>query len=154
MWLQIHISRSTVSVSASRGTPPSTLSVKGQIETVRVKGTVDNSARLQWLASDSGVVFSFFNREPREPRRQSFCGRLQSRKQQMEPSVRVIYPCLVCFYTQSWTRFCSRAAKNRCSKLCMLLGWSRLWLMVVLIVTLVFFVFLSVFTGTENWICS
>ncbi|XP_065767647.1 high mobility group nucleosome-binding domain-containing protein 3 isoform X1 [Muntiacus reevesi] len=44
---EIHISRSTVSVSASRGTPPSTLSVKGQIETVRVKGTVDNSARLQ-----------------------------------------------------------------------------------------------------------
>uniref|UniRef100_A0A4W2HU52 High mobility group nucleosome-binding domain-containing protein 3 n=1 Tax=Bos indicus x Bos taurus TaxID=30522 RepID=A0A4W2HU52_BOBOX len=36
---EIHISRSTVSVSASRGTPPSTLSVKGQIETVRVKGT-------------------------------------------------------------------------------------------------------------------
>ncbi|KAB1275165.1 High mobility group nucleosome-binding domain-containing protein 3 [Camelus dromedarius] len=36
---EIHISRSTVNVSASRGTPPSTLSVKGQIETVRVKGT-------------------------------------------------------------------------------------------------------------------
>ncbi|XP_010853545.1 high mobility group nucleosome-binding domain-containing protein 3 isoform X3 [Bos indicus] len=44
---EIHISRSTVSVSASRGTPPSTLSVKGQIETVRVKGTVADSARLQ-----------------------------------------------------------------------------------------------------------
>ncbi|XP_067558829.1 high mobility group nucleosome-binding domain-containing protein 3 isoform X1 [Pseudorca crassidens] len=44
---EIHISRSTVNVSASRGTPPSTLSVKGQIETVRVKGTVENSARLQ-----------------------------------------------------------------------------------------------------------
>ncbi|XP_011920267.1 PREDICTED: high mobility group nucleosome-binding domain-containing protein 3 isoform X3 [Cercocebus atys] len=36
---EIHISRSTVNVSTSRGTPPSTLSVKGQIETVRVKGT-------------------------------------------------------------------------------------------------------------------
>uniref|UniRef100_A0A8D0ZYC5 High mobility group nucleosome-binding domain-containing protein 3 n=1 Tax=Sus scrofa TaxID=9823 RepID=A0A8D0ZYC5_PIG len=36
---EIHISRSAVNVSASRGTPPSTLSVKGQIETVRVKGT-------------------------------------------------------------------------------------------------------------------
>uniref|UniRef100_A0A8C8YVI9 High mobility group nucleosome-binding domain-containing protein 3 n=1 Tax=Prolemur simus TaxID=1328070 RepID=A0A8C8YVI9_PROSS len=34
---EIHISRSTVNVSTSRGTPPSTLSVKGQIETVRVK---------------------------------------------------------------------------------------------------------------------
>ncbi|XP_015103463.2 high mobility group nucleosome-binding domain-containing protein 3 isoform X1 [Vicugna pacos] len=44
---EIHISRSTVNVSASRGTPPSTLSVKGQIETVRVKGTVENSACLQ-----------------------------------------------------------------------------------------------------------
>ncbi|KAB0355554.1 hypothetical protein FD755_021495, partial [Muntiacus reevesi] len=36
---EIHISRSTVSVSASRGTPPSTLSVKGQIETVRAQKT-------------------------------------------------------------------------------------------------------------------
>ncbi|XP_069454150.1 high mobility group nucleosome-binding domain-containing protein 3 isoform X3 [Ovis canadensis] len=36
---EIRISRSTVNVSASRGTPPGTLSVKGQIETVRVKGT-------------------------------------------------------------------------------------------------------------------
>uniref|UniRef100_A0A8I5UGN1 High mobility group nucleosome-binding domain-containing protein 3 n=1 Tax=Pongo abelii TaxID=9601 RepID=A0A8I5UGN1_PONAB len=44
---EIHISRSTVNVSTSRGTPPSTLSVKGQIETVRVKGTVENSACLQ-----------------------------------------------------------------------------------------------------------
>uniref|UniRef100_A0A8C2RVA1 High mobility group nucleosomal binding domain 3 n=1 Tax=Capra hircus TaxID=9925 RepID=A0A8C2RVA1_CAPHI len=44
---EIRISRSTVNVSASRGTPPGTLSVKGQIETVRVKGTVDSSARLQ-----------------------------------------------------------------------------------------------------------
>ncbi|XP_014589368.2 high mobility group nucleosome-binding domain-containing protein 3 isoform X2 [Equus caballus] len=44
---EIHISRSTVNVSASRGTPPSTLSVKGQIETVRVQGTVENSACLQ-----------------------------------------------------------------------------------------------------------
>lgn len=154
MWLQIRISRSTVNVSASRGTPPGTLSVKGQIETVRVKGTVDSSARLQWLASDSSVVFFFFNREPREPRRQSFCGRLQSRKQQMQPSVCVIYPCLVCFYTQSWTWFCSRAAKSRRSKLCMLLGWSLLWLMVVLIVTLSFLSSFLFFTGTENWICS
>ncbi|XP_014391294.1 PREDICTED: high mobility group nucleosome-binding domain-containing protein 3 isoform X4 [Myotis davidii] len=32
---EIHIYRSTVSVSTSRGTPPSTLSGKGQIETVR-----------------------------------------------------------------------------------------------------------------------
>ncbi|XP_052571323.1 high mobility group nucleosome-binding domain-containing protein 3 isoform X1 [Peromyscus californicus insignis] len=38
---EIHISRSTVHVSACRSPPPSTLSVKGQIETVRVKGTVD-----------------------------------------------------------------------------------------------------------------
>ncbi|XP_051063857.1 high mobility group nucleosome-binding domain-containing protein 3 isoform X1 [Phodopus roborovskii] len=38
---EIHISRSTVNVSACRSPPPSTLSVKGQIETVRVKGTVD-----------------------------------------------------------------------------------------------------------------
>ncbi|XP_032959221.1 high mobility group nucleosome-binding domain-containing protein 3 isoform X3 [Rhinolophus ferrumequinum] len=44
---EIHIYRSTVSVSTCRGTPPSTLSVKGQIETVRVKGTVENSACLQ-----------------------------------------------------------------------------------------------------------
>ncbi|XP_014380336.1 high mobility group nucleosome-binding domain-containing protein 3 isoform X2 [Alligator sinensis] len=36
---EIRISRSTVSVSTSRGAPPSTLSVKGQIETVKVKGT-------------------------------------------------------------------------------------------------------------------
>ncbi|XP_021099424.1 high mobility group nucleosome-binding domain-containing protein 3 isoform X2 [Heterocephalus glaber] len=36
---EIHISRSAVNVSASRSTPPSTLSVKGQIETVRVKGS-------------------------------------------------------------------------------------------------------------------
>ncbi|XP_054361417.2 high mobility group nucleosome-binding domain-containing protein 3 isoform X4 [Mirounga angustirostris] len=41
---EIHISRSTVNVSTSRGTPPSTLSVKGQIETVRAQKTesVDN----------------------------------------------------------------------------------------------------------------
>uniref|UniRef100_A0A8C5L2P3 High mobility group nucleosome-binding domain-containing protein 3 n=1 Tax=Jaculus jaculus TaxID=51337 RepID=A0A8C5L2P3_JACJA len=32
---EIHISRSTVNVSASRSTPPSTLSVKGQIETAQ-----------------------------------------------------------------------------------------------------------------------
>ena len=113
MWLQIHISRSTVNVSASRGTPPSTLSVKGQIETVRVKGTVDNSARLQWLASDSSVVvFFFFHHELREPRRQSFYGRLQSRKQQMQPSVHVIYPCPVCFYTQSWLGFAVEPLKT------------------------------------------
>ncbi|KAM6407026.1 high mobility group nucleosome-binding domain-containing protein 3 isoform 2-T2 [Pluvialis apricaria] len=36
---EIRISRSTVSVSTSRGAPPSTLSVKGQIETVKVKGS-------------------------------------------------------------------------------------------------------------------
>ncbi|XP_053566444.1 high mobility group nucleosome-binding domain-containing protein 3 isoform X1 [Bombina bombina] len=35
---EIHISRSTVNVSTSRGALPSTLSVKGQIETVKVKG--------------------------------------------------------------------------------------------------------------------
>ncbi|XP_068923075.1 high mobility group nucleosome-binding domain-containing protein 3 isoform X1 [Petaurus breviceps papuanus] len=39
---EIRIYRSTVSVSTSRGAPPSTLSVKGQIETVKVKGTVEN----------------------------------------------------------------------------------------------------------------
>ncbi|NXU67121.1 HMGN3 protein, partial [Horornis vulcanius] len=37
-------SRSTVSVSTSRGAPPSTLSVKGQIETMKVKGAVEHSA--------------------------------------------------------------------------------------------------------------
>ncbi|KAM4693013.1 high mobility group nucleosome-binding domain-containing protein 3 isoform 2-T2 [Discoglossus pictus] len=36
---EIRISRSTVNVSTSRGALPSTLSVKGQIETVKVKGT-------------------------------------------------------------------------------------------------------------------
>nr|XP_020039447.1 high mobility group nucleosome-binding domain-containing protein 3 isoform X2 [Castor canadensis] len=36
---EIRISRSTVNVSASRSAPPSTLSVKGQLETVKVKGT-------------------------------------------------------------------------------------------------------------------
>ncbi|KAL2306712.1 hypothetical protein Nmel_004644 [Mimus melanotis] len=40
-------SRSTVSVSTSRGAPPSTLSVKGQIETVKVKGAVEHSACVQ-----------------------------------------------------------------------------------------------------------
>ncbi|XP_053237308.1 high mobility group nucleosome-binding domain-containing protein 3 isoform X2 [Podarcis raffonei] len=44
---EICISRSTVSVSASRGAPPSTLSVKGQIETVKVQGTVEQSACVQ-----------------------------------------------------------------------------------------------------------
>ncbi|XP_055570354.1 high mobility group nucleosome-binding domain-containing protein 3 isoform X1 [Falco biarmicus] len=44
---EIRISRSTVSVSTSRGAPPSTLSVKGQIETVKVKGTVEHSACVQ-----------------------------------------------------------------------------------------------------------
>ncbi|KAM4865873.1 high mobility group nucleosome-binding domain-containing protein 3 isoform 2-T3 [Thomomys bottae] len=44
---EIHISRSSVNVSSSRSTPPSTLSVKGHIETVRVKGTVENSVCLQ-----------------------------------------------------------------------------------------------------------
>ncbi|XP_066468559.1 high mobility group nucleosome-binding domain-containing protein 3 isoform X1 [Tiliqua scincoides] len=44
---EIRISRSTVSVSTSRGAPPSTLSVKGQIETVKVKGTIENSACVQ-----------------------------------------------------------------------------------------------------------
>ncbi|XP_055390833.1 high mobility group nucleosome-binding domain-containing protein 3 isoform X5 [Bubalus kerabau] len=39
---EIHISRSTVSVSASRGTPPSTLSVKGQIETAQKTESVAN----------------------------------------------------------------------------------------------------------------
>ncbi|XP_006878473.1 PREDICTED: LOW QUALITY PROTEIN: high mobility group nucleosomal binding domain 3 [Chrysochloris asiatica] len=41
---EIYISRSTVNVSTSRGTPPSTLSVKGQIETVRAQKTesIDN----------------------------------------------------------------------------------------------------------------
>ncbi|KAG8444851.1 hypothetical protein GDO86_009853 [Hymenochirus boettgeri] len=38
---EIHISRSSVNVSTSRGVLPTTLSVKGQIETVKVKGTVD-----------------------------------------------------------------------------------------------------------------
>ncbi|XP_009885817.1 PREDICTED: high mobility group nucleosome-binding domain-containing protein 3 [Charadrius vociferus] len=36
---EIHISRSTLSVSTSRGAPPSTLSVKGQIETVKAQKT-------------------------------------------------------------------------------------------------------------------
>ncbi|XP_071998179.1 high mobility group nucleosome-binding domain-containing protein 3 isoform X2 [Engystomops pustulosus] len=36
---EIRISRSTVNVSTSRGAMPSTLSIKGQIETVKVKGT-------------------------------------------------------------------------------------------------------------------
>ncbi|XP_075603675.1 high mobility group nucleosome-binding domain-containing protein 3 isoform X8 [Balearica regulorum gibbericeps] len=44
---EIRISRSTVSVSTSRGAPPSTLSVKGQIETVKVEGTVEHSACVQ-----------------------------------------------------------------------------------------------------------
>ncbi|XP_066217447.1 high mobility group nucleosome-binding domain-containing protein 3 isoform X2 [Saccopteryx leptura] len=39
---EIYISRSTVSVSTSRGTLPSTLSVKGQIETAQKTETVDN----------------------------------------------------------------------------------------------------------------
>ncbi|XP_047413767.1 high mobility group nucleosome-binding domain-containing protein 3 isoform X2 [Sciurus carolinensis] len=39
---EIHISRSTVNVSASRSTPPSTLSVKGQIETAQKTESVDN----------------------------------------------------------------------------------------------------------------
>ncbi|KAM4040880.1 high mobility group nucleosome-binding domain-containing protein 3 isoform 1-T1 [Anomaloglossus baeobatrachus] len=38
---EIRISRSTVNVSTSRGVMPSTLSIKGQIETVKVKGMVD-----------------------------------------------------------------------------------------------------------------
>lgn len=77
MLLQIHIYRSTVSVSTSRGTPPSTLSGKGQIETVRVKGTVENSACVQWLELDSGVVLFGAVGACKE----SFCGRLKSRKQ-------------------------------------------------------------------------
>ncbi|XP_075454082.1 high mobility group nucleosome-binding domain-containing protein 3 isoform X1 [Ascaphus truei] len=36
---EIRISRSTVNVSTSRGALPRTLSIKGQIETVKVKGT-------------------------------------------------------------------------------------------------------------------
>ncbi|XP_044147805.1 high mobility group nucleosome-binding domain-containing protein 3 isoform X1 [Bufo gargarizans] len=36
---EIRVSRSTVNVSTSRGAMPSTLSIKGQIETVKVKGT-------------------------------------------------------------------------------------------------------------------
>ncbi|XP_048209608.1 high mobility group nucleosome-binding domain-containing protein 3 isoform X2 [Perognathus longimembris pacificus] len=36
---EIHISRSSVNVSTSRSTPPTTLSVKGHVETVRIKGT-------------------------------------------------------------------------------------------------------------------
>nr|XP_021149139.1 high mobility group nucleosome-binding domain-containing protein 3 isoform X1 [Columba livia] len=44
---EIRISRSAVSVSTSRGAPPSTLSVKGQIETVKVEGTVEHSACVQ-----------------------------------------------------------------------------------------------------------
>eukprot|EP00079_Xenopus_tropicalis_P035603 XP_017949374.1 PREDICTED: high mobility group nucleosome-binding domain-containing protein 3 isoform X2 [Xenopus tropicalis] len=36
---EIRISRSSVNVSTSRGALPTTLSVKGQIETVKVKGT-------------------------------------------------------------------------------------------------------------------
>ncbi|XP_052501684.1 high mobility group nucleosome-binding domain-containing protein 3 isoform X2 [Budorcas taxicolor] len=39
---EIRISRSTVNVSASRGTPPSTLSVKGQIETAQKTESVAN----------------------------------------------------------------------------------------------------------------
>uniref|UniRef100_A0A803YP17 High mobility group nucleosome-binding domain-containing protein 3 n=1 Tax=Meleagris gallopavo TaxID=9103 RepID=A0A803YP17_MELGA len=44
---EIRISRSTVSLSTSRGAPPSTLSVKGQIETVKVKGTIEHSTCVQ-----------------------------------------------------------------------------------------------------------
>lgn len=61
MLLQIRISRSTVSVSTSRGAPPSTLSVKGQIETVKVKGTVEHSACVQWIETGSGVVLFSMN---------------------------------------------------------------------------------------------
>ncbi|XP_068841335.1 high mobility group nucleosome-binding domain-containing protein 3 isoform X1 [Capricornis sumatraensis] len=39
---EIRISRSTVHVSASRGTPPSTLSVKGQTETAQKTESVAN----------------------------------------------------------------------------------------------------------------
>ncbi|XP_017908384.1 PREDICTED: high mobility group nucleosome-binding domain-containing protein 3 isoform X3 [Capra hircus] len=39
---EIRISRSTVNVSASRGTPPGTLSVKGQIETAQKTESVAN----------------------------------------------------------------------------------------------------------------
>ncbi|XP_077145957.1 high mobility group nucleosome-binding domain-containing protein 3 isoform X2 [Ranitomeya variabilis] len=48
---EIHISRSTVNVSTSRGAMPSTLSIKGQIETVKVKGTVDQYFCVQCIES-------------------------------------------------------------------------------------------------------
>lgn len=61
MLLQIRISRSTVSVSTSRGAPPSTLSVKGQIETVKVKGTIEHSTCVQRIGTDSSVVLFSVN---------------------------------------------------------------------------------------------
>ncbi|XP_008261354.1 high mobility group nucleosome-binding domain-containing protein 3 isoform X2 [Oryctolagus cuniculus] len=42
---EIHISRSTVNVSTSRSTPPSTLSVKGQIETAQKTESVANEGQ-------------------------------------------------------------------------------------------------------------
>ncbi|XP_058517207.1 high mobility group nucleosome-binding domain-containing protein 3 isoform X2 [Ochotona princeps] len=42
---EIHISRSTVNVSTSRSTPPSTLSVKGQIETAQKTESVANEGK-------------------------------------------------------------------------------------------------------------
>lgn len=140
MLLQIHISRSTVSVSTSRGTPPSTLSVKGQIETVRVKGTVENSACLQWLESDSVVVVFIMN-----------SGSLQRKLLwpfEKQKAVNVakclcnIYTCLVCFTPRVEIGFPVELLKNRCFKVCVLVGWIFIWLIIVLIVTVSFSFFL------------
>lgn len=133
MLLQIHISRSTVNVSTSRGTPPSTLSVKGQIETVRVKGTVENSACLQWLESDSSVVFfSIMNSGSLQVKLLwSFENQKAINAAKCLPTI--FLPCL--FHTQSWNRFCNRAAKNQMFRVCVLVGWTFFWLIVALIVT-------------------
>lgn len=150
MLLQIHISRSTVNVSTSRGTPASTLSVKGQIETVRVKGTVEKSACLQWLESDNSVVFFILN-----------SGSLQVKllwsfeKQKAVNTAKCLHTiCLPClFHTHSWNRYCGRVAKKQMFWSVCVGGVDFFRLVVVLIVTISFFPPFF-FTGTENWICS
>ena len=148
MLLQIHISRSTVNVSTSRGTPPSTLSVKGQIETVRVKGTVENSACLQWLEADSSVVFSIRNSGSLQVKL-LWLFEKQKALNAAKCSHTIFLPCL--FYIQSWNRFCNRAAKKQVFKVCVLVGWTfSLASSSFNSNCLSFFPF---FTGTENWIC-
>lgn len=133
MLLQIRISRSTVNVSASRSAPPSTLSVKGQLETVKVKGTVENSACLQWLASDSCVVFFIMS-----------SGSLQVRLLWLEKQKAVnmaecwhsvFLPCM--FSTQSWSRLYSRVQKIVQKCVCWWVGISLV--IVILMATKSFF---------------